>query len=199
MSQGFDSFSEENNPYRSSAMEATTVHEADSEAEAIRRAHIKHEASIKSIGTLYMLGCIIIVIGGLAAITFIFMAGRQGGQAGAQELMLASFVGLFYLVIGVLQGFTAFGLWQLKPWARWVSVVLSAIGLLGFPVGTLICGYFLYLLLSEKGAMIFSDHYKEVIAKTPHIKYKTSIVVWIFLILLIAIMMGGVVALIFGG
>lgn len=33
--------------------------------------------------------------------------------------------------------------------------------------------------------MCFSDEYKDIIAATPQIKYKTSIIVWIFLIIII--------------
>ena len=79
-----------------------------------------------------------------------------------------------------------------------IAIVLSAIGLLGFPIGTLISAYFLYLLVSEKGKVVFSDEYKEVIRKTPHIRYKTSIVVWIFLGLLLLLIGLGLVGLLFG-
>ena len=45
--------------------------------------------------------------------------------------------------------------------------------------------------------MVFSDEYKNIIAATPHIKYRTSIIVWIGLIivlLLFASVMVGFVA-----
>ncbi|HKB60455.1 MAG TPA: hypothetical protein VKC56_10480, partial [Gallionellaceae bacterium] len=69
---------------------------------------------------------------------------------------------------------------------RIVAGVLAGLGLLGFPFGTVISAFILYLLFSKKGAMVFSDEYKQVIADTPDIKYRTSIIVWIFLALLIA-------------
>ena len=197
MSQGHDAFSDENNPYRTTSAEAATPHHAGSPAEAIRHEHIKHEASVKSIGTLYKLGCIVLVLGSIVALVS-FLA-FVGAQAGPQEVMFVAGAAAFYLVIGCLQGFTAFGLWGLKPWARWVAVVLSVIGLIGFPVGTLICGYFLYLLLSAKGTMVFSDPYKEIILQTPHIKYKTSALAWILLSLLVGFLVFGVVALFFVG
>ena len=53
-------------------------------------------------------------------------------------------------------------------------------------MGTLIGFYMLYLLLSKKGTMVFSPEYKEIIAQTPHMKYKTSPVVWIALGLIVA-------------
>ena len=67
--------------------------------------------------------------------------------------------------------------------------MLSAIGLLGFPIGTLINGYILYLFLSKKGRTIFAPAYQDVIAATPHVKYRTSIVIWIFLALLVGLIL----------
>ena len=65
--------------------------------------------------------------------------------------------------------------------------MFSVIGLLAIPVGTIISGYFLYLLLSKKGTVIFSPQYKQIIAATPHIKYKTSKIVIALLLILIAL------------
>jgi hypothetical protein len=56
------------------------------------------------------------------------------------------------------------------------------------PIGTLINAYILYLVFSRKGRTILSEDYQQVIAATPHIKYKTSIIVWIFLGLLVALL-----------
>ena len=67
-----------------------------------------------------------------------------------------------------------------------------ALGLLSFPVGTIINGYILYLLFSKKGERVFSADYQAIVDATPHIKYKTSIIVWIFLVLLL-LMIGAAV------
>ncbi len=42
--------------------------------------------------------------------------------------------------------------------------------------------------------MIFSDEYNEIIRQTPEMKYRTSIVVWIFLGLLLLLFAVGVIA-----
>jgi hypothetical protein len=97
-------------------------------------------------------------------------------------------LGAVYLVIGVLMLFVARGVRKLMPWARITTIVLACIGLLGFPLGTLINAYILYLMLAKKGKRIFEDDYKDIIEATPHVKYRTSIIVWIVLgILLLAI------------
>ena len=153
----------------------------DSASEEIRKAHIKHEASIKSIGILYYLGGIFVGIMGI----MVFLVG-----GGASALPQNRFIGLFLLALAAAQLFTGTGLRRLKSWARAPTGILSGIGLFGFPMGTLINGWILYLVFSKKGSTVFSEEYRRVIAETPHIKYRTSVVVWILLgllLLLIAI------------
>jgi hypothetical protein len=159
------------NPYAAPAARVDDV-PANPEAEAIRRAHISHEASIKAVGILYYLGGAGLVLGGGAALV---------GARGAENVLLMA----VFLVLGVGYLFTGWGVRALRAWGRIVGCILSAIGLLGFPVGTLINAYILYLFLSKKGRTIFAPEYQDVIAATPHVKYKTSIIVWIFLALVI--------------
>ncbi len=75
-----------------------------------------------------------------------------------------------------------------------LAIIILAIGLLGFPCGTVISAYLLYLLFSPKGELVFSDPYEEIIQGTPHIKYKTSIIVWIFLFILIGVILAAIIA-----
>ena len=161
------------------------------EVEAYRRRFLNHEASVKSIGTLYLLGAIFLVPLGVIMVV--------GSLANNQVDGIMIVVSVFYLGIGLLQGFAGVGMRRLQSWARMVGVGLSIIGLIGFPIGTLISGYFLYLLLSEKGQIVFSEQYKQVIEQTPHIKYKTSIIVWIFLVILVSLIGLVVVGVVLGG
>ena len=163
-----------------------------SPAVEIRKSHISHEASIQTIGALYLLGAFFLTLAGLFVIGMSIYAMVTGAaQLDSPLLMLA--VGIFELAMGILQGMTGFALRQLKSWGRIVGIVFSAIGLLGFPIGTLISAYFLYLLASKKGVYIFSDEYRRVIEETPQIKMKTSIIVWIFLFLLLGLIGLGIV------
>ena len=97
--------------------------------------------------------------------------------------MLATGVAL--LIVGILQFVVGFEIRKLKSWARIAAGIMSGIGLLGFPVGTVINAYILFLLFGKKGQMVFSTDYKEIMAATPHIKYKTSKWVWIILIFVV--------------
>jgi hypothetical protein len=107
--------------------------------------------------------------------------------------------GLLLLGLGFAQGFIGFGLNKLKSWARISAALFAGVGLLAFPIGTLINGYILYLLLSAKGKMVFSDEYREIIEQTPEIKYKTSKVLWFFLFLLLGLIGLGIVVALFAG
>jgi hypothetical protein len=93
------------------------------------------------------------------------------------------------LVAGPATLLTGWGVRALQAWARKLGCVLSAVGLLGFPTGTVINAYILYLYLSKKGRTVFSPAYKDVIAATPNVKYRTSIVVWILLALVVALIL----------
>jgi hypothetical protein len=162
---------------------------ATNAVEDIRKEHIKHEASVKSIGILYYLGGAALTAVGL----FGFAGAGMGNVVGAGELLIF----IFFLLLGVGQLWVGFGLRRLRKWARIPTGILSGFGLLGFPLGTIINAYILYLVFSQKGKMVFSDEYRAVIEQTPHIKYRTSIIVWIvlgLLLLLIAFALFGAFA-----
>ena len=147
-------------------------------AEEIRRQYLKHEASVKSIGSLYFVSGAIFTLVGIMAVVAVGSANARGLDAVPAMVLIALSAGL--IAVGV-------GLRRLRKWARVPTGIFSGLGLLGFPIGTLINGYILYLVFSRKGRMVFSDEYQDVIAQTPHIKYRTSIVVWILLALLLVL------------
>jgi hypothetical protein len=149
---------------------------ASSGSEEIRKQYLKHEASVKSVGILYYLGGIVLTVMGVASLVAV------GSSA---EAILSLVVGGLLFVFGVGQFIVGYGLRRLKSWARIPTAILSGFGLLGFPIGTIINAYIMYLVLCKKGKMVFSEEYRDVMAQTPHIKYRTSIVVWILLGLIV--------------
>ena len=162
------------------AMQKLREGATNSTSEQIRQEHIKHEASVKSIGLLYFLSAGFLILSGSFALT---------GTRGATEIAGAAIVLLAFAAAFITVGI---GLSRLKAWARIVAAVFSGLGLLvctpfvlvgrgaiGIVCGALINIYALYLLLSNKGKTVFSDGYKQVIRDTPHIKYKTSLLVWV--------------------
>lgn len=183
------------NPY------AATVDVSDAfgfgdDAEQLRRMYLKHEASIKSLGLLYMLpGVLLSMMGVVALVTLPFMLLGGNGNAGVGISTIAMFA---YGILGGLQLYTGWGLRRFRRIARGIAIVFSSIGLLMVPFGTLFNAYFLYLLLGEKGKMVFSDVYQDAIKQTPHIKYRTPIAVWILVGVLILFLVFGVVGLVIG-
>lgn len=172
------------NPYAAPAARVEDV-PANAEAEAIRKAHISHEASVKAVGFLYWLGAVGVTLSGGATL----VAGSHGAGLAFGAFLVAVGVGLF---------FAGYGVRALKSWGRVVGSILSALGLLNFPFGTLINAYILYLFLSKKGRMVFSAEYKDIIAATPDVKYRTSMFVWIFLGILVALFAAALIAPMFG-
>ena len=168
------------NPYSAPVADPATEAPPLNDPEGIRLAYIGHEASVKSVGTLYVLGAVLI---GLSAIFNLWVMFSGGG--GATEASWATIA--FLAIISALQFQVGSGLRKLKKSSRAIGAILAGIGLLGFPIGTIISAYILYLLMSRKGTMVFSPEYQQVIAATPHIKYKSSKVMWWFLMIVAAI------------
>ncbi len=189
----FGSFRDEHNPYAAPAEQYSGGEFGNDAVEAIRRQYLSHEASIQSIGLLYILGSLIGTIAGVALLGMLFTAPNAAPDG------IAFVWALFILVMGVAQGFVGNGLRKLQRWTRIPVGILSGIGLIGIPIGTIINGYILYLIFSAKGSMVYSDAYQRVIQQTPHIKYKTSIIVWIFLFLLLGLIGMGVLFALLGG
>lgn len=185
MSQSENPYTEEYNPFQAPENPSDPAGLGGTQAEAIRNAHLSHEASVKSVGALYMIGGVLCLA---ASGLFLFVRQGPGTEIGGM------FMFILLPVIGIVQFATAFGLRGLQGWARIPTGLFSGLGLLSFPVGTLINGYILYLIFSAKGSMVFSEDYREIMAQTPHIKYRTSIIVKIVLFLLLALITTGVVA-----
>jgi hypothetical protein len=127
--------------------------------ERIRRAHLNHEASIRSVGALYVIGAVVVALGSMS---FLVSLDNKSIPMATGFLGLASTFGFLGVMVR-----------RLDRRARIPVVILASIGLLGFPFGTLISAYILYLFLSAKGSMVFSPEYKRIRERTPHIVYRT--------------------------
>lgn len=167
---------------------ANTIPSVAVGAEEVRRSHLNHEASVQSIGILYYLGAILLIVGGIG----------QAVEDTESPMPVRILVATLIVAIGVFQFWVGTGLRDLKRWARKPTGVLSFIGLLAFPLGTLINGYILYLVFCAKGVTVFSEEYKKVIAATPHIKYRTSkgilILAGLLVLILLLLVIVGVVS-----
>jgi hypothetical protein len=160
------------NPYAATLTAAVPEPPAGSD-ESIRNAHLKHETNTKTVGGFFLIGFII------SLLILVELASISVTQAFLPILVVLAICSALLA--------TGIGVYKLSPWARISGIVLAAIGLLGFPLVTLISIYTLWVLLSKKGRTVFSADYARVIAATPHIRYRTSTGVKIALGILLAI------------
>ena len=144
-----------------------------------RPRHIDHEASVRSIGLLYYLMAAVLGLGAIGAI----FAGFAPGEDWADVVGMLAVGALFCFVFGAVGR----GLRKLRAWIRVPVGILAGLGLIQIPIGTLINGYILFLIFSRKGRTVLSPEYREVIEQTPHIKPRTSIVVWLALGLIVTL------------
>lgn len=170
------------NPYAAPAAPTVSA-DTPQHYEMIRHEHLNHETNVRSFGTLYYIGSVGLTLGGAACLG----TGVIQLTEGDSDAVILVSLGIVYLVLGIFQFFVAGGLRKFAPIGRIGGTIFGVLGLIGFPVGTMISAYFLYLLWSEKGEMVFSDEYKRVLQATPHIVYKTSIIVKIFVVLLLVV------------
>ncbi|MEO1982373.1 MAG: hypothetical protein ABGZ23_13730 [Fuerstiella sp.] len=82
MNQSENPNAEEYNPFRAPKNPFDASQRAGTSKEAIRRAHLSHEASVKSIGTLYLIGGFLLMVGSIGLIFAI--EGRVGGTVGSE-------------------------------------------------------------------------------------------------------------------
>lgn len=122
------------------------------------------EGHVKILAILYI---VCGVLGVLAALGMLLLfggvAGIVGSQAGDDAQVAVPILGalggfLFVLILifsapSILAGW---GLLQHREWARILTIILSVLGLLGFPIGTIIGIYGLWVLLNQQTIALFS-------------------------------------------
>lgn len=195
--------------------------ETDHEMEFIRREHIKHEASVKSLGSLCLFGAVIGVLYTIGLFVVYFFAEVDNARMPVpKELFL--FFAVAAAGFSILYFWLGIGLRQLNNAARIVFGVLMSIsvaftlfsfaiqiylaaamsnpnpagGLVGVPISLAISIYCLYLVFSQKGRMVFSPEYKEIIERTPHVKYRSAcgVVLVVLLVLFVLLILIAVIA-----
>ncbi len=162
---------------------------APEDAERIRRELLTHETSIRGVGLLYLLGT---VTPGLATVTMLFMAVAEPSVESSPVFLG---FGVVYGLVAWLFYYLGRGLRRLNPRVRTGATILAVLGLLLIPIGTLINGYVLYLLHSQKGKRVMTPEYQAIVAQTPHIKYRTPVWLIVLGLLLVALIIAGVLSM----
>lgn len=121
-----------------------------------------------------ILGILHIVFGALGAIFALLMMTVFGGIAGVVNMtaetrdaavaapilvVVGGIVTIFILLISIPGIVAGVGLLQFRPWARVLTIVLSALELLHVPFGTALGIYGLWVLLSNGTETLFRPPY----------------------------------------
>ncbi len=199
--------SDDNNPFAPPEAVIGTRSEidfdVDTEAELIRRHHLSHESSIKSLGLLFyvgaMLGFVFALAGALNA-TGVIKANQPLAGNSEEMTRVIMWLGTLFWGFVVALGFAlGFGLRRLQVWARWTTLVFLVIAILySLGVGLVILALFqmlnpapvlgvllfaiaiqgaiFYLLVAPKSGVVFSADYRRVIAQTPEIRSRTGLI-----------------------
>lgn len=118
--------------------------------------HVKILAILHIVlGSLGILGGLIalMVFGSLATLANLAHPGFAGGSFLGLIGAIAFLVLLCYSVPGLIAGI---GLLSYQPWARILTIIISALELPAFPLHTALGIYGLWVLLSNEGSALFS-------------------------------------------
>lgn len=184
------------NPFASPLTGERAADVPETEAERIRHEHLSAEVTCKQVGLLcYLGGCAATIY----SVLLFILGASEWARLGFEAIQLPALAGFvvgagLLAMLAWLQFGTGYGLRRLHPASRSRAILLSVLWLLYVPLGTLVGGHFLWLMNSARGKYVFMPEYKQVIEQTPHIKYKTSIVVWIFVGLVVFVIMLAVIA-----
>ena len=133
----------------------------------LRKELLKHEGEIKSLAWLYIVTGILGVLASLALFVIAMMASEDSTILPFEASVFIVIMGVVVLFFSALQGVLGWFLAQLQGWAKICTTILLVINLLGFPLGTIASGYFLWVLHGEKGKKVFSQEYRQAVAATP--------------------------------
>ncbi|TDU73086.1 hypothetical protein EI77_01553 [Prosthecobacter fusiformis] len=140
------------------------IPQVETSAEKLRREHLDNEATIKSVGLLYYLGGFLAIVGGLVLLL-------EGIDNDRSAVVIEG--GVFF-VLGIAQLFIAYGLRRLRSWTRIPTLLFSIVGLIAFPIGTLINGYIISKIAGRRGKFVMTPEYQLIISETPHVKRKIN-------------------------
>lgn len=122
------------------------------------RDHVKIVAVLNiALGCLGILAgiAVLLIFGGLAGAASVSSLSRDQAAAVPILGMIGMGLAIFLFVLSVPGVIGGWGLLHFKPWARILMIVISALNLLHFPLGTALGVYGLWALLNEQTRRLF--------------------------------------------
>jgi hypothetical protein len=159
-------------------------------ADALRRRHLTHEARLRSIGTLMLVGGLNLLLGPMIVMIGVFgvigyLVAPSADEEALQGAGLISGAGLLITGFGALSIRGGMGLRRLDPKHRALYTALVSLWLLSFSFLALVGLWALVLIHSPEGKIVLSPEYAEARRLTPHIRLRTSVVTWLALALVL--------------
>ena len=130
------------------------------------------QTHVKVLGVMYIaVGACMLLLAGFLALTMGSVAGIVGATAEPHDAAIAvPILGIAGTALVIMLGIfslpsliTGYGLLYFKPWARIVGIVLSAVSLINFPIGTAIGIYGLWVLLNKETERLFDTTHSSAI------------------------------------
>lgn len=106
----------------------------------------------------FILGAILPFLGALAIMIFAYPAVLTDTTSGIDRYLAVAGVSFGLLVVLAILAANiaaAVGLLRLRPWGRMLAIVLAALGLIWFPIGTIVGALIIWYLLSEEAQQAF--------------------------------------------
>jgi hypothetical protein len=122
------------------------------------------QTHVKVLGVVYLaVGACMLLLALFLALTMGSVTGIVGATAEPQDAAIAiPILGIAGMALVVMFGafslpslITGYGLLYFKSWARIVGIVLSAVSLINFPLGTAVGVYGLWVLLNKETERLF--------------------------------------------
>jgi len=120
------------------------------------------DTHVKVLAALYIVFGILGTLFGIAMMALLGIIGVAGAASDPDAWMALPILGFTGAALGAfmlalsLPGIVAgIGLLKFKPWARILTIVLSALNLMNIPFGTILGVYGLWVMLSDEGARLF--------------------------------------------
>ncbi len=117
------------------------------------------EVHVKVLGFIYIIGGILMALLGLFLFGILTGSGLISGdhQAALVTGIVGTALGAFFILLSLPSLIAGIGLLKFRNWARVLAIILGVLHLFGFPIGTAIGIYTLYVLLNDKTTPLFTQ------------------------------------------
>lgn len=149
--------------------------------EGMRQYYRNAETNVRLVGGLYYLSGAIFVIGG--ALTL------QQSQKEIHPTDVEKITPFVCFAIAVLYFWMGRQLRTLNSAGVIPATIVACLGMLKFPVGTVVNGVVLYVLHCSKGHEVFSEEYHGIVERTPKMNRRTGLLTWIALGLIVMVVL----------